>query len=157
MNTEQSDSRKATGMETSAGGIVYKKDGDQIFILVIKPARSNRSPEDPKWGFPKGHIGDHQIGETDEQSAIREVREEGGVEADIIERLGDIHYEIQDPKGNIPKTVTFFLMQYRKGDPSQHDHEVEIAEWLPIDQVMDRIFWPTDKEIFEKAYARLTN
>jgi ADP-ribose pyrophosphatase YjhB (NUDIX family) len=137
--------------EYSAGGIVYKQEAGGIFILCVKPAASQRTPENPHWGFPKGHIADHIAGEQAAEAAVREVREEGGVEARIIANLGEIEYSYQWEQRNIFKTVEFYLMEYVAGDPANHDHEIEAAEWLYIDDVPARIFWPGDKEIFEKA------
>ncbi len=143
--------------EFSAGGIVYKNENNRVFVLCIKPAKSKRSPEDPKWTFPKGHIGDNHMDESPEDSALREVKEEGGVEAKIIKKLGDIKYSYTWDKDNIFKIVSYFLMEYVSGDPEKHDHEVEKAEWLELNEVENRIHWPGDKEIFNKAKQILQN
>src|SRR4051812_1090371 len=102
--------------EISAGGIVYKKQHGRVFILLVKPTQSQRQPDDPKWGFPKGHIGDKLVGEKPEQAALREVAEEGGVETKIVEKLGSIKYNFVWESENIFKIVTFYLMEYVSGN-----------------------------------------
>lgn len=139
--------------EISAGGVVYKKDNGQIFVLLVKPSGKTRN-KDKAWTFPKGLIDDH--GETSiEQSALREVREEGGVAAVIQEKLGSVKYSYKWEDENIFKIVTWFLMEYVSGDPADHDHEVAEAGWYPLAEAEKMISYKTDKEIFTKVKAIL--
>lgn len=163
--------------EVSAGGVVYtdarsvsrlerrdKKDppsprlrrtsDGKIFVLLIKPSGTTNNQE-KKWTFPKGLIDDHDESSV-EETALREVKEESGVEAKIIEKLGSIKYTYKWEGQNIFKIVTFFLMEYVSGDPKDHDFEVAEAKWVPIEEVLDTLSHKTDKEIFEKAVKKLT-
>ncbi|MFQ6120629.1 MAG: NUDIX domain-containing protein, partial [Methanosarcinales archaeon] len=100
--------------EFSAGGIVYKKrkgqrakDKDEVLWLVAQHSHHKG------WVFPKGLIGDHKSGETSEETAIREVKEETGVKAKIIKKLknpAQYFYTFQGEK--ILKTVYYYLMEY---------------------------------------------
>ena len=83
----------------------------------------------PVLGLPKGHPdGD----ETPEQAAAREVAEETGVTARLIELLGDVEYRYERKGRPVHKRVRFFLFEYERGDLADHDHEIEVAEWLPL-------------------------
>ena len=161
MKNDRSELRIKTGKEMSAGGVVYRKNGDGsassagqgVFILLIMPApreSATREAFRPVWTFPKGWVGDH-TDETMEQTALREVKEEGGVEAKIIESLGEVKYFFRWQGENIFKTVEFFLMEYVSGDPADHDHEVDEAKWVPLEQVEEILTYKEDKEIFAKA------
>ena len=132
--------------EFSAGGIVFKKEGFQTFILVAKHSGHHG------WVFPKGWI---EKGENPEKTAIREVREEGGVEAKIIRELPQAVFFFQINGQKIKKTVTYFLMEYVSGDPKDHDWEMEEAGWLEKDQVLGRITYSSDKKVFQEALKYL--
>lgn len=154
MNEERKQQRKTWKKEESAGGIVFKKQDNQIFILLIIPSFSERHPTYPIWTFPKGWIHDHPD-ETIEQSAVREVREEGGVDAKIVSDLGQVKYFFKWQGENIFKIVHWFLMEYVLGGPNNHDLEVKEAKWIEINEVEKFINYKTDKEIFSKAKERL--
>lgn len=151
---KQPDSAKASSgkwkREFSAGGVVYKKENDSTFILLINPKGPNFGPATGKWTFPKGLL-DHD-GESKEQVAVREVREEGGVEAKIVAPLGYIQFfRASKAFGNALKFVDFWLMEYVNGDPADHDEEVAEAKWFLIDEVEKTLAWPHDKEVFARA------
>src|SRR3989344_4741533 len=116
--------------EISAGGVVYKKEIDQIDILLIFP-KGWRNAE-PQWTFPKGHIDEKEKPET---AALREVKEEAGVEAKIIEKLGSVKYTFVWEEENIFKIVTWYLMEYVSGDLANHDHEVADAAWFELSEI----------------------
>ena len=141
--------------EISAGGIVYKKEPDQLFILLILPSGTTHN-QDKKWTFPKGLIHDKE-GLSIEQVALSEVKEEGGVEAKIVSKLGSVKYTYKWENDNILKIVTWFLMEYVSGEPSDHDHEVAEARWFEISEAGKMISYKTDKEIFEKAKEILSH
>src|SRR5882724_3725146 len=131
--------------EFSAGGIVYKRDTKRTFILVSQHSGHHG------WVFPKGHIADKKKNETKEEAALREVQEETGVVREIIQPLPPITYWFIHEKEKIKKTVYYFLMQYVQGKITDHDHEMEKVEWLPIEEVAERLTYPSDKQIWEKA------
>jgi 8-oxo-dGTP pyrophosphatase MutT (NUDIX family) len=132
--------------EFSAGGVVLR-DGDVAVIVPVKRAADGGRV----LGLPKGHPdGD----ETAEQAATREVREETGLEADLIERLGDVHYIYERKTGPVSKLVTFFLFAYRSGDLADHDHEIEEARWMPLEQAADELTYDGEREMVRRALSR---
>src|SRR5689334_14317844 len=103
--------------ELSAGGVVYRRVNDSLEVLICKAASYH------KWVLPKGLI---DKGESVEQAALREVKEEVGVTAHIVAPLGTPEKYIYSLHGmRIFKTVSYFLMEYDSGDETQHDHEME--------------------------------
>ena len=131
--------------EFSAGGIVVKKKKGDFEILVCQHSQHHG------WVFPKGLIGDSIKGETKESTAIREVKEETGIIGKIIKPLEPITYWYQFEGQKIKKTVYYFLMEFKGGDISKHDHEMENVEWLPKEKVMERLTYPSDKKIWKQA------
>ena len=105
-----------TGREISAGGVIYKRQGGRIQVALI--AHSQKKV----WGLPKGKI---DAGEKPEQTALREVKEETGLDGKIEQNLGDIQYTYQAPweEMRIFKVVTFYLMKYLGGSTADHDWE----------------------------------
>ncbi len=132
----------ALKFEESAGGIVLKKEDDQVSILVTQHSQHHG------WGFPKGLI---DSGEDKKTTALREVAEEGGVEAKITEELPPTEYFYQFEGQKIKKKVTYFLMEYMFGDPSNHDWEMEDAKWILLKKVEEKLTFKSDKEVFQKA------
>ena len=155
MSQDNSGLKKKWKKEISAGGIVYKKEDGQTFILLIKPSGVTQNKE-KKWTFPKGLIDDHGEGSI-EQSALREVKEEGGVAGKIIEKLGSIKYTYVWQGENIFKIVTWYLMEYVSGDPKDHDFEVAEAKWFELSEAEKTLVYKTDKEIFEKTLQAQCN
>ena len=115
--------------ETSAGGFVLAADGSPRIAVIGRRNRGGRID----WCVPKGHLeGD----ETKEQAAIREIAEETGLEATIIESLGSIHYEFSTPTSIISKTVHHFLMKQTGGTltiENDPEHEAVDIRWVHID------------------------
>jgi 8-oxo-dGTP pyrophosphatase MutT (NUDIX family) len=132
--------------ERSAGGVVVKGDD----VLVVVPTRL-AADGSKVLALPKGHLdGD----ETDEQAAAREVREEGGVEAELVEWLGDVRYHYRREGRLISKRVRFFLFHFRSGSPADHDHEIEDARWLPIEQAIRQLTYPGEREMVQGALSK---
>lgn len=142
--------KKKWKREISAGGVVYKKDDSQIFVLLITPSGKTVN-KDQVWTFPKGHVDK----DKPEVAALREVKEEGGVEAKIVENLGSVKYTFVWEGENIFKIVTYYLMEYVSGDPANHDQEVAEAKWVEYSDAEKLISYKTDKEVFAKAKAKL--
>ncbi len=133
--------------EESAGGIVFKKENSQTYILVTQHSQHHG------WVFPKGLI---DKGEDKQTTAVREVKEEGGVEAKITKELSSVEYFYKFEGNTIKKKVTYFLMEYVSGNIQDHDWEMEAAEWLFIEQVEERLTYKTDKQVWSKALEILT-
>ncbi|MEO8065547.1 MAG: NUDIX domain-containing protein [Candidatus Doudnabacteria bacterium] len=136
--------------EISAGGVVFKKESGSVFILMIMPMSRNFGPPEGYWTFPKGKIDE---GEEKEATAIREVMEETGVEAKILEDLSYIKF-FRNYDQTL-KFVHYFLMEYVSGDLQDHDKEVAEVKWVKFDEVASFLKWPADKEVFEKALMHL--
>ena len=134
-------------MEFSAGGVVVR-DGEVIVIVPVKrDADGNRV-----LGLPKGHPdGD----ESPEQAAAREVREEAGVEAELVAKLGDVRYWYRRRGRRVSKLVTFFLFDYRAGDPADHDAEIEEARWMPIQTAIHALSYAGEREMVARALSRV--
>lgn len=120
---------------------MVRRRGDEAEFLAIKPAHRDR------WQLPKGTI---DPGETPPQTAVREVREEGGVVARIVADLGPISFFYQMQGRRYAKTVDFYLMAYESGSPADHDHEVQEARWFPLAQG-SRLAFPTERKLVEMA------
>ncbi len=137
--------------ERSAGGIVFRNRNGQIEVILIAVKDGS------VWTFPKGHVED---GEIPEEAAVREVREEAGVVAKPIARIGDIEYwfwwkEPDGRKARHHKIVHFYLMQYVEGDVKDHDFEVVDAKWFPIDEAMEKLSYNNEKALLNKAKQKL--
>ena len=129
--------------ETSYGGVVVRGRD----VIVITPRGRTRV-----LGLPKGgRIGQ----ETPEQTAAREVREETGITVAVRERLGDVRYTYRRGGRRIAKTVHFFLCLFEAGDTADHDHEVDDARWMPLDQARRRLSYPGERRMIEHALSIL--
>ena len=133
--------------ERSAGGVVVR-DGQMIVIVPTRRATDGSRV----LGLPKGHL---DPGETAVQAATREVREEAGVVAEPIEELGEIRYWYWRNGRRRPKSVVFFLFDYRSGDPADHDDEVEEARWMPIEDAASALSYDGEREMVARALARI--
>ena len=134
--------------EFSAGGAVYKKDNDGLKWLVCKHSGYH------KWVLPKGLI---EEGQTIEETAIREVKEEGGVEAKILGRVGYSKYIYTFEKEKIFKVVTYFLMTYISGDPKDHDFEMEDAGWFLPEEALKTLSFSQDKNLLKQVLLFRSN
>ena len=112
--------------EVSAGGVVYRREGDGI-EMALAARRTRRG--DLAWGLAKGAV---EPGESEEQAAVREVLEETGLEVDVEADLGDIRYFYVWEGVRVRKRVHFFLMRMTGGDVADHDTEMEDVRWFPL-------------------------
>lgn len=137
-------------LEYSAGGVVYKRDSE-LMILVSKHSYHHG------WVFPKGLIGDREDNrhQTKEETAVREVKEETGVDAVIEKGLTPVWYfytwDENGSKEQIKKTVYYFLMRSTGGDITEHDDEMEEVEWILASEVEKRLTYPSDKKVWREA------
>jgi len=132
--------------EFSAGGVVLRDDQVAVIVPVKRDAAGNKV-----LGLPKGHAdGD----ETPEQAATREVREETGVEAELIDELGDVTYAYTRNGRRVDKVVRFYLFEYRSGDVADHDHEIEEARWMPLEEAARELTYSGEREMVLRALSR---
>jgi 8-oxo-dGTP pyrophosphatase MutT (NUDIX family) len=127
---------------------VVVRDGE---VVVIVPTR--RAADGSKvLCLPKGHL---DPGESAEEAATREVREEAGVTAELLAELGDVRYWYRRDGRSVPKAVTFYLFRYVSGDPADHDEEVEEARWMPLAEARSALSYPGEREMVARALAAL--
>lgn len=133
-------------IQTSAGGVAFSKgpNGIQIAIIQMLP--------ELRWQLPKGII---DPGETPEIAALREVREEAGIECELLEPLKVIEYWFSADRDGvwtrIHKFVHFFLMEYRSGNVADHDHEVAEARWVTPDEAYRMLAFEAERTVVQEA------
>ena len=127
---------------------MVREDGH---VVVVVPTRRGAKGQ-RVLALPKGHI---DPGETAEQAATREVREETGLEAELVAKLGDVRYVYTWEGERVFKVVSFFLFRYlsgRLGDiPPEHAHEVASTRWLPLDEAPRLLAYKGEREMAERA------
>jgi len=138
-----------TVRETSSGGVVYRERDGTTEVALIRVG--------PRWCLPKGQV---EQGEELQETALREVKEETGLDGEVVAKIGDISYWFTGKNKNdgtvkIFKRVYFYLIHYLGGDMSQHDQEVEEVCWSPISEAVNRLSYPTERETVDKAAALL--
>jgi 8-oxo-dGTP pyrophosphatase MutT (NUDIX family) len=155
MTEQQKD--KATGRaslptldQVSAGGVVFRRhdSGPQVIIVSVG--------DPPRWQLPKGLV---DAGETAEQAALREVREEAGVDAVIVDRINTVEYWYVATRGGrrvrYHKFVHFFLLEYQSGDVRDHDWEVREARWVRAEEAGRMLAFKGEREAAAKARAMI--
>ena len=136
--------------QVSAGGAAFRRtaDGYEIAIISVVPSR--------RWQLPKGLI---DAGETPEIAALREVREEAGIETELLAPVEKIEYwyvgEDRGERVRFHKSVHFFLLAYRSGVVENHDAEVAEARWVKTAEAVQMLAFKGEKEVVEKAVKLL--
>jgi 8-oxo-dGTP pyrophosphatase MutT (NUDIX family) len=138
--------------EFSAGGVLVRRLQGRWMLAAIRPA--GKPPG--LWALPKGLVGD---GEKPDAAALREVTEETGVEARLVEKLGDVRYVYTWAGERVFKIVSFYFLRYRRGRlgdlaPEQR-HEVAEARWLPLEEAEQLLAYGGEREMARKALARV--
>jgi 8-oxo-dGTP diphosphatase len=142
----QSTAKVTTMDQVSAGGVAFRWTDSQpeIAIVQMKPKL--------RWQLPKGIV---DPGESPEVTAVREVREEAGIETERIALIETIEYWYRSVRNGQPvryhKYVHFYLLEYRSGDVSDHDHEVEQARWVSFDEAVEMLEFKSEREVAQKA------
>ncbi len=131
--------------EFSAGGVVVRRFRGRPFTAVVR-VREDRL------ALPKGHPDE---GESMLEAAQREVREEAGIVAEPIEKLGDVRYWYQWEGERIFKIVSFYLFRYRSGSVRDHDDEVLSAEWIPLEEAPRRLAYSGERKMAQTALSKL--
>jgi 8-oxo-dGTP pyrophosphatase MutT (NUDIX family) len=152
--------------EFSAGGVVLRRRQGRWWVAVIEPQSSRKPgaavrPAVTVYALPKGNV---DKGEKPEQTAVREVREETGVEADLIAKLADIKYFYVRSWGDrqrVFKVVSFFLLMYRCGRIGQITpamrREVRQAMWIPLDEAEQKLSYRGERDVIKLAQEYLAS
>jgi 8-oxo-dGTP pyrophosphatase MutT (NUDIX family) len=136
--------------EISSGGLVVRRMRVRWWLAAIRPGGK---PEGV-WALPKGLVG---RGEDPEATALREVKEETGLEGEPVTKLGDVRYVYTRAGERIFKVVSFYLVRYRRGRigdvPPEHAHEIEEARWLPLEDAPRLLAYRGEREMADQALA----
>ena len=144
--------RLQTVRQVSAGGVVYRRaSGRPTEVALIRVGPSGR------WQLPKGIVDD---GESPELTAVREVREEAGVDAHLVGPLEVIEYwyvgdDREGKRVRFHKFVHLFLLEYEAGDVAQHDHEVEEARWVALPDAEAMLAFGSERKAMARARTLL--
>jgi 8-oxo-dGTP pyrophosphatase MutT (NUDIX family) len=128
--------------ETSYGGVVVRGTD----VLVITPRGK------PVTGLPKGGA---DADETGAEAALREVREETGVVARVREPLGPVRYWYRRGGRRVYKTVHFYLCEFLSGSTADHDHEVDEARWISLQEARTALSYAGERQLIERALSKL--
>lgn len=142
--------RLQTLEQISAGGVAFREIDGRIEIAIILT-----NPE-MRWQLPKGMV---DAGESLEQAAVREVREEAGIETDLVAAIEKTEYwfsaERNGERSRFHKFVHWFLMRYRSGNVEDHDHEVMETRWAAVDDALEMLVFKNERDVVEKAVAAI--
>ena len=124
----------------SAGGLVMS--GERILLISTRRGR--------RWQLPKGHL---EPGETSEQAAVREIREETGVDGRIVHPLPHVRYAFVERGRRIRKRVDYYLLEYLDGDPANYDREeVSGAAWFDWEKGLSTLSFDNERRVVEQAW-----
>ena len=132
--------------QVSAGGVVFRGEKDQLEVVIVSVGGRNR------WQLPKGMV---DAGEKPEITAVREAREEAGVDSEVVQHLETIEYWFAGLDGGervrFHKHVHFYLLRYLAGDTRDHDWEVNEARWVPIDDATRQLTFDSERRVTGRA------
>jgi 8-oxo-dGTP pyrophosphatase MutT (NUDIX family) len=134
--------KRKTRQEHSSGGAVIQFRDGIPYVAMIATRRATR------WGLPKGAVAS---GETSQQAALREVLEETGLIADIIQPLDTIEYYFRAGESLIRKRVDFYLMQFVGGTLTPQLSEVDDAQWFPLSEAIEKASFESERKLLEDA------
>jgi len=134
--------------EFSAGGVVVNERAETIVIVPTRRAADGSKV----LALPKGHP---DGAESPEDAALREVREETGVDAELVGPLGEVRYWYQRGGRRIAKVVAFYLLRYTGGSLDDHDAEVEHARWMPLSEAVRALTYPGERDMAARALSRI--
>jgi 8-oxo-dGTP pyrophosphatase MutT (NUDIX family) len=132
--------------QVSAGGVVFRGEKDAAEVVIVAVGGQNR------WQLPKGLV---DPGEKPEITAVREAKEEAGVESEVVQHLETIEYWFAGLDGGqrvrFHKRVHFYLLRYIAGDTANHDWEVNEARWVPIVDATRQLTFDSERRVMERA------
>ena len=131
--------------EFSAGGLVVRRMRGRPYVAAVRVKKGT------VLALPKGHI---DPGETAAQAAEREVREEAGIQGELVEKLGDVKYWYARRGERVFKVVSFFLFRYRSGSVRDYQREeVDGAEWVPLEDAPRLLAYRGEKDMAQAALS----
>jgi 8-oxo-dGTP pyrophosphatase MutT (NUDIX family) len=133
--------------EFSAGGVCVRRMRGRDYVAAVRVKGGT------VLALPKGHI---DPGESAAEAARREVREEAGVTGELVEKLGDVKYWYSRDGDRVMKIVSFFRFRYVAGSVADHDHEVDSAEWVPLEDAPRLLAYRGEKQMAEAALSSLS-
>jgi 8-oxo-dGTP pyrophosphatase MutT (NUDIX family) len=143
-------SQVITKTQVSAGGVTFRRRGSRIEVALISVGDEGR------WQLPKGLV---DKGESNEDAAMREVREETGLETEMVAPLDKVEYwyysTTRGERVRFHKFVHFYLLRYKSGNVNDHDHEVNEARWVEVDEAREMLAFKSEKKIIELARAMI--
>jgi 8-oxo-dGTP diphosphatase len=132
--------------QVSAGGVVFRREDDRIDVVIVAVGGNNR------WQLPKGLV---EKDEKPETAAVREAREEGGTDSEVVEHIETVEYWYAGLDGGervrFHKRVHFYLLRYLSGETSDHDWEVNEARWVPINDAPSQLAFDNERRVVERA------
>jgi 8-oxo-dGTP pyrophosphatase MutT (NUDIX family) len=135
-----------TKTQVSAGGVAFRLRGGRVEVALISVGESVR------WQLPKGLVG---RGESPERAALREVREETGLDAELVADIETIEYwyvsHERAARVRFHKFVHFYLLRYTRGRTSDHDQEVNEARWFEVEEAAERLAFANEKRVVRRA------
>ncbi|MCH7736844.1 MAG: NUDIX hydrolase [Chloroflexi bacterium] len=128
----------------SAGGVVYQRHGGRLETVLCGRGQPIR------WSLAKGTP---DAGETLEQTALREVWEETGLEVELDGSLGSIDYWFADRGKDVRyhKTVHYYLMVPVGGATDQHDPEFDVVQWYGVEDALKTLAYPNEVDVLKRA------
>jgi len=132
--------------QVSAGGVVFRRDKERTDVVIVAVGGNNR------WQLPKGLV---EKDENPETAAVREAREEGGIESEVVEPIETVEYWYagldRGERVRFHKRVHFYLLRYLSGDTGNHDWEVNEARWVPIGDATSQLAFDNERREVERA------
>jgi mutator protein MutT len=132
--------------QVSAGGVAFRRHGTQLQVALISVGAAER------WQLPKGTV---ERGETNESAAVREVREETGIQTEVVILVDRIEYwffsSSAGKRTHHHKFVYFYLLRALSGDIRDHDHEVNESRWVEINAAAKMLKFENERRILKRA------